>query len=334
MNKVCIIGDIHFKAELSYSSSVSDGRRSEWEAVKRTIHKTAKECSAVVLMGDNLNSRNNPSAVLKEFIEFLKEFGDKPIHILVGNHERQGLTTALDFLDKVKYPGWHVYTDITGGVDIGDKIATFVPSVTPAILGVETKEEAADIISNLPKADIAFMHHAINGTSGTEFFNEIIVDKDKLKFGMTFGGHVHKAERLSDKVIITGSIMTAEIGEHKKSVWVWNGDDNSVEEVPLPVRGIHKIDWDENFEKNLEAIPQKSIVKCVIEDKKASITLIKDSLKGFDSALIIEQYPNERSKVDYGEKGLDLSVESLLKIYAKNKEVSYKDLSEGFMLIK
>jgi len=336
MNKVCVVGDLHFKSELSYSASIKDGRRSEWEDIKRTIFNTAKDCSEIVLMGDNLNARNNTSAVLKEFVEFLKEFGDKPVHILVGNHERQGETTALDFLKKINYPNWNIYTNITENVNLVGKKATFVPWITPALIGVETIEQVKEKLSKLPKADISFFHHAIAGTEGTEFFNEVVIDQSSLKSGMTFGGHIHKPQKLTDNIIVTGSVITAEVGEHKKSIWVWDGDTNNVDEIPLPVRGIYKINWDESVDmkKVLNQIPAKSITKCIVTNTKTVMTLVKDSVKGFDSVLIVEQYPNEREKIDYGEDGLDLSIDSLLKLYAKSKEIKYSDLKEGFELIK
>jgi DNA repair exonuclease SbcCD nuclease subunit len=329
--KIAILGDPHFRAEMPYASSIDDGRKGEWESVKKTILDTSKKCDAIVLMGDNLNSRNNPSIVLREFVEFLNGFDEKPVHILIGNHERHGENTALDFLDKVQHPNWHIYSDITESVEIGNGIyATFVPYMTPALLGLGTKEEAEGHINGLAKADIAFFHHAITGTAGTEFFDEIMIDQSKLKFGFTFGGHVHKSERLADNVVVTGNLMTHEVGEHKKVAWVWDSEKNTAEEIELPVRGIYKFIWEE---QGIVA-PSTSIVKCYVTDKNTDLEEVKEFLKQFDASLIIEQYPSERQKVHVQEGALDTSIESMLKLYAEAKSVDYNDLLAGLEIIK
>jgi len=331
--KVLILGDPHFRAEMPYSSSLPDGRKDEWEGVKNTLLEEAKKCDAIVLMGDNLNSRNNPSIVLREFVEFLNGFGEKPVHILIGNHERQGSNTALDFLDRVNHPNWNVYSEISER-QIGDGVhATFVPYMTPALLGLGTKEEAEGHINGLNQSDIAFFHHAITGTSNTEFFDEIMIDQSKLKFGFTFGGHVHKHEKLADNVIVTGNLMTHEVGEHEKFAWIWDSNTNKAEEIKLPVRGIYKFVWEEQTEQSTE-IPMNSIVKCYVTDKKTNIEDVKTFLEPFDASLIVEQYPSERQKVHVQDGALDTSIESMLKVYAEAKGVDYADLMGGLELIK
>lgn len=332
--RILICGDTHFRLEHSYASAFPDGRRSEWEAVKSKIHETAKSCDVVVLLGDNFNLRNNPSVVLREFVEFLKGFEDKPIHILCGNHERTGKNTALDFLQKLNMPNWHVYTDIRSNVQLGDATATFIPYVTPAILGVETKEEAEAIILDLPKDDLSFVHHTISGTKNTEFFNEIILDKNKLEklFDMSFGGHIHKSERLSSKILVTGNIFTQEVGEPSKSIWIWDTKTKMLEEVSLPVRGIYKIVWEERDSK--EFIPLNSIVKCYVTKKETNLDNVKEFLSNFDTSIIIEQYADERVKTHFEDGGLDLGIDNLLKLYAESKKINYEDLKQGFELIK
>lgn len=287
----------------------------------------------VVLMGDNFNARHNHSSVINEFVEFLQGFGQKPVHIICGNHERYGMHTALDFLQKLEMPNWHVYTTIQQGIQLGSVNATFIPYTTPAMLGVDTKQAAEREIATLLKpADISFAHHAITGTKGTEFFSEVMLDKNLLAktFGMSFGGHVHKPERLGNTVIVTGNIFTQEVGEERKMVWMWDSITNTTLEVPLPVRGIYKVTW----ESQLLEMPDNSIVKCYVTDKNSKIDEVKAALKRFDAGIIIEQYPSEREKVHFEDGGLDLSIEGLLQMYAKVKNLDYNDVKEGFELIK
>lgn len=333
--KICIVGDQHFRLEQPYSSAVSDGRKGEWEAVKKTIHDTAKGCDVIVLLGDGLNARHNNSSVIREFVEFLNGFGDKPIHILIGNHERYGTSTALDFLDKVNHPNWTIYSSVTEDVQLFLNVsATFVPYMTPALMGVETKEDAENILNDLKKADIAFFHHAITGTKNTEFFDEIMIDQSKLKSGFTFGGHVHKPERLSNTVIVTGNLMTHEIGEHRKMIWVWDSVTNTALDIPLPVREIHKVDWNNDPDKIFGGIPDNSIVKCIVTIRGTDIDLVHETLKRFDAHLVVEQYQSEREKTHFEGGALDLGIENLLKLYAEAKGVVYEDLKSGFEMIK
>lgn len=334
--KLLVVGDQHFRYELPYASAIPDGRRSEWEAVKQTILETAKRVDAVVLCGDNLNSRHNHSSVIHEFVEFLKGFGNKPLHIITGNHERFSTHTALDFLQKIGMPNWHIYTDIATDVQLADGVnATFIPYVTPAMLGAVTKEEAQEkLFAKLKKGDVAFAHHAVTGAKSTEFFNEIMLDQDKMGslFKMTFFGHLHKAERLRSNVQGTGNIFTHEVGEPSKSIWILDGD--AVEEIKLPVRGIYKVDWSEDVEKTFGGIPANSIVKCIVTVRGTDIELVKEALKRFDAGIVVEQYANERAKVHFEGGGMDLSVESLLGMYSQAKGLKHEDVMAGFNLIQ
>jgi DNA repair exonuclease SbcCD nuclease subunit len=341
--RILIVGDLHFRSELAYASSVKDGRQSEWEGVKSTIHVSAKSCDAVVLLGDNLNQKNNSSAVLKEFVEFLNGFGDKEIHILVGNHERQGAATALDFLDKVAHPKWFVYA-VPTQTKVAGQEAMMIPFVTPALLGVETKEAGIEaLIKTFPSSAIplAFGHHAVGGSKlnnlPVELLNEIVIPQKAMEqhFSHSFCGHIHQRQHLFPSIYMTGSIQTQEVGSHSKSIWVYESDgsiDVSVEEIALPVRGIYKIVWEER--NAMEEIPSNSIVKCYVTNRDTDIEEVNKFLSNFDASIVVEQYPSERAKVNFAESKLDFSVESLLKMYAEAKKVSYSDLMDGFNLIK
>ena len=219
---------------------------------------------------------------------------------------------------------------------ISGQLATMIPFMTPALLGVETIEEGnKELSSKLNKTDLAFCHLAVTGAKGSEFFNEIILDKKELesKFGMTFAGHLHTPEKLSEKIQITGSVFTQEVGETEKFIYVYDTETKKTESVKLPVRGIRKIIWEERDRGEL--IPKETILKCYITDKKTVVEDVKKELEAyFDSVIIIEQYENTRQKVHFEEGGLDLSIESLLKVYADTKKVNYDELKEGFDLIK
>lgn len=337
--KLLVIGDAHFKLDLPYALSVHDRRRGEWEDVKKLIHKTAETCDAIVLMGDCLHARHNNSAVIDEFVSFLKGFGDKQIHIIAGNHERFGTKTALDFLKSVEYPNWEVYTHPTLAPLIAgsSQLGMFVPYLTPAMVGAKDKEEGVKkALETLKPAGIAFFHQGVVGATvrGTmvNLFNEIVLPREPLEklYGTIFAGHIHQSQRLSDKTQVTGSIFTAEVGEHGKNIYIHN--DGIIEEIPLSVRGIYKIVWEERDEK--ETMPNNSIVKCYVTSRKTQLDEVRKFLSFFDASVIIEQYPNERERVHFDEGSLDLSIENMLKVYSDVKGVDHDKLVAGYELIK
>ena len=342
---ILVVGDQHFRFQLPYSAAIQDGRRGEWDEVIKKIHDTSKKCDAIVLLGDNFNAKHNHSSVNKDFVEFLNGFGNKHVYILTGNHETYGKSTALDFLKELNHPGWHIYTEPTKDVIIGAETtleAFFMPYMTPGTLGVENLEEANKKAQNvLSSASILFHHHVVSGTkiSGTtsEHLNEIVLPLNiEEKYNLVIGGHIHKGQQLSPKTFVSGSIFTHEVGEHEKHVLIVDTNTNKVEEIELPVRGIYQIEWNDNF--FITELPRNSIIKMIVKDPalKDKIDAIREKLtEYFDSATVVEQYPNKRAKMLIDKTGgLDLSIKNLLKIYAETKEISYDDLTEAMTLIE
>lgn len=340
--RILIIGDQHFRYDLPYSSSIADGRKSEWEATKKTMHDTAKNCDAIVLLGDNFNTRHNHSSVIREFVDFLNDFGDKEIHILAGNHERYGTSTALDFLKNIKHKNWHIYLEPTQTKVAGQE-AMMIPYMSPSLMGVETKEEGTKaILDTFPRSawPLAFCHHGVAGARihgmPIDFLSEIVLPQKDMEqhFSHVFAGHVHGKQHIFPSIYMTGNVFTNEVGDHSKSIWVYESDgtiDVEVKEIPLPVRGIYKMVWEDQKETS---IPVHSIVKCYVTSRETNLADVEEFLKRFDASMVVEQYPNEREKVHFEDGALDLSVGSLLKLYGENKKILVEDLLEGFELIK
>lgn len=327
---------MHHRLELPYAAAFEDGRRGEWEEVTSAIHKASEAADMVILMGDNLNSRNNPSAVLSDFIGFLKGLGDKETHILCGNHERAGFVTALDFLDRVDHPVWKVHT--TPGVQEikGIKIA-FTPYMTPAMVaGTASNEEAVKVfIESSPEADLAVMHQGITGAKvhGTmvDLFNEMVFPQEELekKYKKVFSGHIHSPQKVGTKIQMTGSIFTMEVGEHSKSVFMYDTDTGATEEIPLPVRGIYLIEDNMDMAK----IPDTSIVKYIVTDKEIDLDKKKKEMERFDASFVIEKYPMERRKMHVADGAMDLDINSLLLMYSQVKGIEYNTLRQGLDLL-
>lgn len=340
--KILIVGDQHFKLDLPYSSYFEDRRRGEWEGVKKKIHDTARGCDAVVLMGDNLNSKHNNSAVIDEFVGFLKGFGAKELHIIAGNHETFGNKTAIDFLKKLMIPSWNVYTAprknevIPGSGFYG----MFVPFLTPSMVGAKDKEEGvAHSVKKLAAsdADIAFFHQGITGASVhgqlVDLFNEIVLPQEdvELLFDRIFTGHIHGHQELSEKTTLTGSLFTSEVGEEKKYVFIYDTETKLTEKIEMPERGIYKATMPGS---NLEIIPKNSIVKCYVTDRSVNVVELKEFLSSFDAHILIEQYPNERTKMHFEDGALDLSLDNILKIYSDAKDIDHEALLRGMSMLK
>ena len=338
--RILLVGDQHFRFELPYSSLFPDGRRGEWEEVKRTIIAESHDCDTVVLLGDGLNSRHNHSSVLREFVEFLKSFGDKEIHVASGNHECYSDKTAIDFLVGVQ-PNWQIHTRLTNIVKDGVSLA-FIPYLTPALLGVDTREEAIEEIDNffghgMMEPDVCFAHHLIAPRSAPAWsmMDELILPSELMEktCKKSFFAHIHNEMKVSDKIQGTGSIFTHSTGEHERSVWKYNTETKTTERIPLPVRGIFKADDG----TDISSIPAHSIVKYFVTERGTDLEKIQEGLSRFDASIIVEQYPSERTKIHLdgtSSSDLDLSIENLLKLYAQEKNVSEKELLEAFNLIK
>lgn len=337
-----VVGDLHFREKFSYGDYIADGRRSEWGAVLDTIINATKECDSIVLIGDQLNGRNNPSDVVREFVSFLERFQGKQLYIIAGNHEKFGNgKSGLDFLKELKdKPNWHVITDSIESSVVGNNKCVFLPYLTKAELGVKTFDEAtARIMEGIGSANIIFAHHTISNTltnhgQSTNDFSEVVLQQEELekRFNLVVAGHIHKPQQYG-RVVITGSSFTSEAGESDKMVWVIN-DDLTVTSSKLPVR--HIVKTENPSVKSLEKLPRSSIVKAVFTQKldDAEFSAVVSKLREFDCHIIVEQYPKERKRVHYEEGMLEFSVEQLLTEYAKNRGIKPGLLESAFDLIK
>lgn len=331
-----VIGDLHFQEYLAYSEYISDRRKKEENEVLDTIVSSLAPCDKIVFMGDLLNGKSNTSEVNRKLIAFLERFNDKKLFIISGNHEKISKgKTSLDFLKEIKGHDWHIVTDDL--VSIGDY--DFLPYLINPELEAKDKVEASKALEKkLTKNRILFCHHSISdclAVSGceTSTFDEAILSRKTLakKYDLVVGGHIHKAQ-YSKNVIVAGSIFNNEVGEQGKVVWKIDEKTLKVEEIPLPGRGIYKL---ENPDKaKLNKLPKDSIVKVILSDKKIDKEETIKSLKKFSAYLLLEQYPNERKKIVSGDNLLEFDIEKMLEVYAKQKKINIKKLKLAWKEVK
>lgn len=351
--KILVIGDQHFKDNLSYADYVADRRIPEKKEILDFILEQAENCQHIVLIGDNFNSKNNSSETNREYVEFLERFGDKEIYVISGNHEKKGDgKTAIDFLGEVKKKNWHIFNRpgtisfIEKHKTVGKSIPSipsqstwkfdFLPYMLNSELGVENHDEASkEIMKHLDGGDILFAHHLITDTTyrgmKAELFHEVILPREKLekKYKLVVAGHVHEPQQRGN-TLITGSLFTSEVGEIEKFIWKINAD-LTVDKIKVPAREIHKLE--NPTAKQLSSIPKNAIVKAIITDKKINVEELKEKLNKFDASLVIEDYPNQRKKAHIEEGAFDFSLEALLKLYAKEKNVDIQKLMKGLQII-
>ena len=341
-----VTSDFHLKDDLAYADYVKDRRIPEKKEILDFIIKEFKDCHTIVLCGDQFNKRNNPSEIVKEFVEFIERFGDKNMIILAGNHEKFGTgKSAIDFLKEIKgKDNWTICTKEILNIDMGliTKIRiTLVPYTTNTELGVkDNKEGAKKIMKRLDGGDIIFVHHAISNISlgpgqSTNLFNEIVLPKNELekRYKLVVGSHIHKPQEDKNTIII-GSVFNNEVGETQKYIWKIDEKTLKVEKIALPGRGVYGLE--NPTIKDLDKIGKHNIVKATFTDSKYKNNLdeLKQELRKFDAHILLEQYPHERKKLHFEEGMLEFSVEQLLDLYAKTKKVDSNKLKRAWELVK
>jgi len=338
--KILCIGDAHFKDNLGYSEYISDKRVAEKKEILDFLIKQAEDCQHIVFMGDNFNSKNNSSETNREFVALLERFQDKEVYILAGNHEKKGDgKTAIDFLGEVKKANWHIFTK-PGSIPI-EGTRTFKFDFLPYMLNFELESENAEestkkIINQLDGGDILFAHHTISGSSwngikAESLTYEVVLPREELekKYKLIIAGHIHTPQQIGN-TLITGSLFSKEVGEIERFVYKID-EELKLEKIKVPCREIHKLE--NPTAKQLLSIPKSSIIKCIITNREYDIEELEKELSKFDAHLLIEDYPEGRKKMKIEESAFDFSIESLLKLYAEEKDVDLSKLLKGLQII-
>lgn len=334
-----IIGDLHMREHLGYSEYIEDGRIKEKKEIFDFILKESKDCDGVVFLGDQFHLKNNPSEVIREFVEFVESFGNKQIYMIAGNHEKSGDgKSALDFMKEVNKPNWHIITDKVE--KIGEMV--FCPFFYKGELkSMNFKTATTKLMKELPEGRIFFTHHAISdidfGRSNTNLMTQEIVLPMKTigkKYELTFAGHIHSPIK-NGNVIVSGSIFNNELGDKDKKIYKLhiNERGTEIDTISLPGRKIISLSPDE-VEKSDSL--GGSIVKVIIEKaiSRNKILELKELLsKKCDAYVIVERVKNTDREKSHLDSIMNLSVEELLKIYAKEKKLDVEKVLNGFKLI-
>lgn len=340
--KSLLIGDLHLSSNLSYYEYVKDGRVNEKKEILNFIINQGVDCDNIIILGDIFNVYNAPSEVIRDFTNFLEKFGDKDIYIIGGNHDsRADGKATIDYLKEIKGKKWHI---ISGSMEhIG--CMCFLPYLTNTSLECKNNEEARDKIMEMIGTNrFLFLHHTVSNLFLTNNVSvndipEVILPQEKLsdRFKMIVLGHIHKSQEFKN-VLVTGSIFTHSTDDKEKFIWKLDTETLKKEKIPLPGRTILKIE--DPTEKELEKIKEDSIVKVVLNKKLSSIHLndlrnkLEERFSEKGAYMIIDKTKVIRDRIDYKEGVIDMSIDKLLEIYSKEKEVNLEKLKQGFELIK
>lgn len=188
-----------------------------------------------------------------------------------------------------------------------------------------------------------FVHHAISDTlthtgQSTNIFNEVVLPRKELSelFSLTFGGHIHLKDTIGN-IVVAGSVMTAEVGEREKFVWLLDvqSDGHSIKKIPLPVRPIIRLENPELID--LKKIPSGCILKIVFTEKSEhSVQDFRKAAELADACAVLEQYPSKRQReLPQTERSpVDMSIEDLLRLYAQQRKVDEIKLLSAWEHVK
>jgi len=335
--KTIIIGDMHLKEKMGYADFVEDGRKKEKSQIFKQIKKLSSDCDRIVFLGDQLNGRNNPSEVIREFVEFVESLGSKDIYIIAGNHEKTGDgKSAIDFMKEVKKKNWNIVTNEILNVD-GD---VFCPYFYKGELGANSHEEAINILmEKLPGGGTLFIHHAVSGYKfkniSTDTLNEIVLPRTEIKkrFKNTFCGHIHTpGHDKKNNIIYVGSVFTNEVNEEEKFIYLM--EDGELTQVPLVGRPIIKLE--DPSEEEIKSYPKNAIIKVILSKKikEDALNDYKKILSNFDGSILVEDFKVERKAIKFDDDELNLNIDNLIKIYSENRKIDLNKLQKGYDLIK
>jgi len=342
-NSILIISDLHL-GRFGYSEYIKDERISEKKEIFDFIIEQSKDCEQIVFLGDIFNTKNPLSETVKEFTSFLERFENKEVFMISGNHCLKATgETAIDYLKEISNKKWHI---ITGKPQkIGDYV--FAPYLTKNLLECENNTEAKNkLMELLPSGKILFHHFSMTGTKtssgmSTDFFDEIVLDYKELskKYDYLFGGHIHQTNIITNNIIVPGSIFHNEIGEDKdKFIFkITIGEDGEeINKITLPGRKIYKLE--NPTIQTLEKIEKGNIIKIVLTEKKTAeeIETLKKKANKFDAFILVENIAKERKKmhIDSNRKITDFSIENLLELYSKERNIDLEKIKKGFSLIR
>ena len=281
MNKIIILGDIHF--------DVSNGNQNvldnQLHFFNNQLFPYMKEnnIKTIIQLGDLMDNRNKVSVnvshyLKKDFFDVMKREGIT-LYTLIGNHDIYHKDTreihSLELFDKI-YDNFHIINDIRT-LEVLDKKLLIVPWVLP-----DEKYNFEDYLDT----DYIFGHFETNGVEMVKGINcnsAHAFCMDSFKGIKTFSGHFHLRRYYE-----TSNIYY--VGTPNQINW---SDYNEQ-------KGFHVLDIPSGNLEFIENIVSTKHIKIILnsEDKLIDVLGFKDILKfKIDAKLDYSIFKNHKAKI-------------------------------------
>lgn len=333
-----VISDLHLKENMPYSHAVPDGRRAEKAEVMAEVNRILKECGHVVLLGDMLDSRNNPSSVVREFTAFMENLGKRQVYLVAGNHERlSDGSTALDYLKELgDRPNWHLITDVET-LRIDNLNCVFMPFKLNTSTEMDICRDR--LLDEAGRGDILFTHHSVSdiqlhGGLTDDFRSEPVLPRTTLeqRFKLVVGGHIH-IPQTAGKTWVVGGVFTSESGEALKRVLTINTGTLEVSSHKLPVHPIISL-----TDPDSDSLPDKAICHITVTEDYSKDLIrmcrLNDTLPTLYGYRLTVMKNRARRMSDAVPGFETMPMERMLEEYAKAKKIDFSLLKEAWELIR
>ena len=281
MNKIIILGDIHF--------DVGNGNQNILENQLQFFNKQLfpymkeNNIKTIIQLGDLMDNRNKVSVnvshyLRKKFFDVMKE-EDITLYTLIGNHDIYHKDTreihSLELFGEI-YNNFHIINDIKT-LEIQNKKLLIVPWVLP-----DEKYNFEDYLDT----DYIFGHFETNGVEMVKGINcnsSHAFGMDSFKGIKTFSGHFHLRRYYESSNIFY-------VGTPSQINW---SDYNET-------KGFHVLDVGSANLEFIENIVSTKHIKIILnsEDKSVEILGLKDNFKSkIDSKLDYSLFKNHKAKI-------------------------------------
>jgi DNA repair exonuclease SbcCD nuclease subunit len=340
--KIVTIGDLHLRRTDPLGVIEHDGintrLKDKLEALRICIKYACELKAMIVFLGDVFDAINPPEWLKRLFWEELspsQKLG-VPIKILIGNHDRTGLTYNFSSDEKI----------IPKNIEIISEPKTeFVDDKKILYLPYGNHEFISECIE---PSDITFGHLEISGAQlapdNTNMRHGL--SKNLFKSDITLLGHIHKFQEFRKFFGYIGSCVKCNFGEvsNKKVFGIVDTNEMSVQYIEIPQRKMYVINIKEDDADNLylsNKIPEYLLDKGILI--KFNLVGSTEWIRSIDKHKFSKRFKKalkviiDEKRVDGNKKNIELkTVKMEDHIYSfvkdKNKDKTY--LTAGLEIAK
>jgi DNA repair exonuclease SbcCD nuclease subunit len=254
MSKFLLFTDLHLDNWNAYSTTLSNGYNSrlakQIQLLDNLLMYAKKNVDYVVFAGDLFNRRLLvPTDVLHLAFETFSDYPDTPIYLLVGNHDMYDNNPTHTILS--------VFREFDNVFVISrDTTIYFQPQTHVTLVPYGISIPAASTKLDKDAYQILVTHYGLAeaklGPSNFRMESDLTVKKIReFGYDLSLFGHIHKAQALTDQIVVLGSAMAHSFHEagEPKFFYVFDGEDRSLVKYPTnaPEFLVHNVNSEEEF---------------------------------------------------------------------------------------